>query len=280
MLELTSRSRGFQPSPLLWSVWRQHTSTGARGVDEHRGLFERQLHGLPPAATWVARHSLTADPATEGAPDGSDAGPLQLSYPRLRTSIEVRRSRQVGGHLPSAARSNTVPVLFRNYLRGDPTVVDWAHEVVSEALVDVEQSALRAHHRAMEVAGEPLVVTASTDAAQQNPGVETGWTSCADHDHHPVTAARCQASFLDCFHCGNCVITQDHLPRLLGLLDALAARRAQLSEADWWIRYGRTWAAIRHDVLAKFSPAEVAQAAITKEPDTQLNLVEAPWELP
>ena len=68
----------------------------------------------------------------------------------------------MGGHLPSAARSNSVPVLFTNYLRGDPTVIEWAHAIVGEALIDAEQSALAAHRRALEQAGGSLKVITGT----------------------------------------------------------------------------------------------------------------------
>ncbi len=53
-----------------------------------------------------------------------------------------------------------------------------------------------------------------------------------------------------------------------------------MSEAEWWHRYGRTRAAIRHDVLAKFSPAELARAEGDKTRDVLLDLVEEPWEKP
>jgi hypothetical protein len=59
--------------------------------------------------------------------------------------VEIRRTKQTGGHLPSAARTNTVPVLFRHYLRGDPTVTAWAEEVIGEAIADAEAAALTAH---------------------------------------------------------------------------------------------------------------------------------------
>jgi hypothetical protein len=49
------------------------------------------------------------------------ARPLEVSFNRIRTSIEVRRTRAAGGHLPSAVRSNTIGVLFTTYLRGDTT---------------------------------------------------------------------------------------------------------------------------------------------------------------
>jgi hypothetical protein len=94
------------------------------------------------------------------------------------------------------------------------------------------------------------------------------------------SATMCQASFLECFHCGNCLITVAHLPRILALLTALQARREQLPEQQWWERYGQTWAAIRHDVLPKFSPAELAQAGLEPHVEALLDLVEPPWEHP
>ena len=86
--------------------------------------------------------------------------------------------------------------------------------------------------------------------------------------------------FLDCFHCGNCLVTRDHLPRLLGLLDALAQRRRELSDEVWWQRYGPAWVAIRQDILTKFTPAELQQARTEQPHDALLDLVENPWELP
>ena len=85
---------------------------------------------------------------------------------------------------------------------------------------------------------------------------------------------------LDCFHCGNCLVTQDHLPRLLALLDALTVRRQQMTEPDWWARYGPGWAAIRRDILGRFTPAELQQAGQLKRADALLGLIENPWEHP
>lgn len=164
-----------------------------------------------------------------------------------------------------------------------------------EALVDAEQSALAAHRRALEQAGGSLhVITAtpgSTDT--ETPTVDdptagpasgsrgdTAWTECVDHDRHPASGKTCRASFLDCFHCGNCLVSAKHLPRLLALLDALSARRQLLSEPDWWQRYGPVWAAIRHDILPKFTPAEIDMATAAKPNDALLDLVESPWQQP
>ena len=288
LAQLTRRSRQFCGTPGVWAIWRP--GHGLNSVDEHRGIFDHQL-GLSggrngPAAMWVARHGLTAD-AIDGE-DADNGSALHLDFKRLRTSIEARRTRQLGGHLPSATRSNTLPVLFRNYLRGDPTIVAWAHEILSEAVVDAEQSALAAHRRALEASTNLSIPKLLSDDTQDADDIEpaaaqpqeTGWTTCVDHDHHPITNQRCTASFLDCFHCGNCLITAEHLPALLSLLQALAKRRERLSEQEWWIRYGMAWAAIRHDVLTKFSPQEVEHAAVATPVDDLLDLVEMPWEQP
>jgi hypothetical protein len=70
------------------------------------------------------------------------------------------------------------------------------------------------------------------------------------------------------------VITHDHLPSLLGLLDSLEQRRQEIPLPAWWRRYGPAWAAIRHEVLPEFSPAEITAADAVKPRDTRLDLVE------
>ena len=296
VLRLTARGRAFSNSPMLWAVWRNGHRADATGAGEHYNMFGPRLRTALLPERWAARHGLTADPPeSDGDGPAPDPVPLPVGFKRLRTSIEVRRTRQAGGHLPTAARSNTMPVLFRNYLRGDATVAAWAEEVVADALVDAEQSALAAHRRTLDTTGGHLhVLPGETDgdrlrdtgipaaAAQRiaTGEADTAWAACVDHDTHPATGRPCRASFLDCFHCGNCLITRAHLPRLLALLDALADRRQHLDEADWWRRYGPTWAAIRHDVLTKFGPAELDHAAAHKPGDALLDLVEPPWQHP
>jgi hypothetical protein len=295
--QLAAPGRALLDSPArLWAIWRNATGNARADatvgdISEHtepfaKGLNVIALHGH----RWVAQHGLTADPVD----DHTAPAPLRLDFNRLKTSIDVRHTRQMGGHLPSAARTNSAPVLFTNYLRGDPTVIEWAHDIVSEALVEAEQSALAAHRRALELAGGSLrVITDTTrdrntaqvsmDADAKGSGqaqLGAAWSECADHQHHPGTGKPCRASFLDCFHCGNCLVSAKHLPRLLALLDALSARRQQLSEHDWWQRYGPAWAAIRHDILAKFTPAEIDLAAAAKPADALLDLVEHPWQQP
>jgi hypothetical protein len=288
---LTARSRGFSGAKSLWSIWRNGHRARVTGRAEHHDPFATALYHSVGQRQWAKRCGLLADAPS----DGAEPPPLVIEFNRLKTSIDVRRTKQTGGHLPSAARTNTIPVLFRHYLRGDPTTIAWAHEVIGEAVADAEQAALAAHQRALQAAGGTLRVIpgpASADVLGQvgldadaarraeHGQLDTAWSACTDPERHPIAGSRCEASFLDCFHCGNCLITTSHLPRLLGLLDALAERRQQMGEQDWWRRYGPAWAAIRHDILARFSPEEVAAAERNKPTDTLLDLVENPWERP
>ncbi|PPJ25648.1 hypothetical protein C5F51_22750 [Nocardia nova] len=286
--ELTGPGRALLTDPgRIWAIWRNAVNGNPLAViAEHCDPYAVGLHAVNVLPNhWAARHELAAD-TTGDAP----AAPLRLDFRRLKRSIEVRHTRQMGGHLPSSVRTNSIPVLFSSYLRGDPTVVEWAHDTVSAAVADAEESALAAHRRALTRAGGHLrIITTATPTIEPERAdtdnasaatTSTAWSECLDHNHHPATGKPCRATFLDCFHCGNCMISAQHLPRLLALLDALSIRRQQMSEHDWWRRYGSAWAAIRHDILAKFTPAEIENASTIKPDDALLDLVEQPWQQP
>lgn len=296
--QLMAPAREFLEEPSFWAVWHNH---GGRGQG-CRNPFGPALDASLRPQKWVRSHDLRADEPASGpegdpGPEHREAAPLRLDFNRLKTSVDVRRTRQMGGHLPSAARSNTVPVLFRNYLSGDGTTIEWAQELVADTLVEVEQAAWAAHSRALAETGrtELRVVRTSERVPSSMPGsgleaesghrvaageLDTAWAACEDHEHHPLTGRRCAASFLACFQCGNCLVTDAHLPRLLSLLDALETRRRHMADEAWWRRYGPTWAAIRYEVLPKFSEAEVEQAQRDKPSDSMLDLVEPAWERP
>jgi hypothetical protein len=115
--QLARRGRAFSGSASVWSIWNVHSghvSPFAKALD--RKLYFRK---------WVRAHGLLGD----------DGQPLQLSLNRRRTTVEVRTTKATGGHLPTSARSNTMDVQFVHYLRGDPTVAEWAAEEVSAALL-------------------------------------------------------------------------------------------------------------------------------------------------
>lgn len=305
---LMAPARTLAASSAFWMVWHNRSTPNAldQGV---RDPFAGVLNVGISHSRWVAAHGLVADaPATRSvttvdlsvSPEqDTNVQPLRLDFNRVKTSVDVRRTRQLGGHLPSAARSNTTEVLFANYLRGDQTTIDWAGEVMSETFSDVERSAWAAHTAALSQSGRtslrivPLSDVNAVEEALTAEGIDragareavagrldTAWTACVDHEHHPITGRRCGRSFLECFHCSNSLVIGDHLPGLLGLLDALEARRLQMTEEAWWQRYGPAWAAIRVEILPKFSEAELAEANNHKPVDALLDLVEPRWDQP
>ncbi|MFE7277840.1 hypothetical protein [Streptomyces sp. NPDC057623] len=306
LLELTARSRGVCGSLLAFCIWRN----GIEGRDEHFAPFESDLSdgGRIAMSDWAAARPkpVLADPPPAAKtkkekagkpvkePVSSGPAPLRVTFNRIKTSVDARRTKQLGGHLPSSAKSNTAQTLFTNYLKPDEATREWAEEVMTEALEDAEQAAWDAHAAAVGRRGEPTVIPDAESPEQlQDAGLpaqtardlasgdlDTAWTACGDHDHHPETGAVCGDSFLACFQCGNCLVTRTHLPKLLGLLQGLGVMRQRMSEDVWWKRYGPTWVAVRHDILAKFTPAEVDKVRQQPLPDALLDLVEAPWEQP
>lgn len=285
--ELAARGREITGSPSLWSVWR-NGHNGVTGIAEHHDPFGGRLGDLLSLNAWARRHDLLGD----------DGNLLSVRLGRLRTSAEVRRTRQLGGHLPSVARTNTMQVLWGSYLRADPAVTAWAEQTMSEALGDAERAALDAHALAMAGHGGTLRVipgpspapgTSTAAAAGLDAGtarravageLDTAWAACTGREASPWNSGTCRASFLDCFHCGNCLITTAHLPRLLALAADLEQRREQLNAADWWRRYGPAWAAIRHHVLPEFTPAEIQAAEAAMPADSLLDLAEGIRERP
>jgi hypothetical protein len=292
--ELTALSRQFSGAERLWAIWRNgwHQAR-VHGVNEHYDPYAKRLHGPASVGTWSdSQEGLWADPSSDG-----HRAPLALDCVRLKKSMEVRRTKQMGGHLPSAARSNTYPVLFSSYLSRDATVTAWAEDVVATALVDAEQAAWQAHEDGLARTGGHLRVVSGEPTADQiekrglaAPAAariaagdrDSSWSACADPDRHPATGQACRPpSLLDCFHCSNCVITRSHLPRLLALLDALSQRRAHLGEERWWRRYGATWLAIRRDIIdgRHFTEAEIDQARTVPTEDALVDLIDNPWEI-
>ena len=269
---LMSRGRRLSTDPSsFWAVWRNLRRGPADTRQEIANPFGASLTAGIEANEWaIERHDLRGD----------DNLPLAVNFRRLRTSVEVRRTRQLGGHLPTAARSNTAAVLFSNYLRADPVAREWAQEVTGTALADAERAALDAYRRQLGHASVPTVSSGLDGSAENSLTARNAgpWSNCHDSTSHPATGKPCRATFLDCFHCGNCLITAGHLARLLSLLAALEQRRLEMPEALWWSRYGHAWAAIRNDVLPRFTPAEIANAREQKSPPAMLDLVEEPWE--
>ncbi|MDX3116014.1 hypothetical protein [Streptomyces scabiei] len=161
LLELTVRSRGFCGSTAAICFWRNGHRAGVQGPAEHWAPFEHDLRlgAFIELSGWAAgrRQPLYADPRpptkkkekdtsrTEDSADSDDPPLLEVSFNRIKASVDARRTKKLGGHLPSSAKSNTAQVLFTNYLKPDEATREWAEEVIGKAVADAEQAAHDAH---------------------------------------------------------------------------------------------------------------------------------------
>jgi hypothetical protein len=265
LLELTARSRAFSGSTTAWSVWFNGGVHDGFAGGGHADPFAAMLSRGLELGRWARRCGLTDE----------DGAPLELTLNRLKTTVERRTTRAVGGHLPSAVRTNTQDVLFTSYLAGDPTVRDWAEGLVADAVVDAEDAARAAHQRVLAGNGGPVRVVPADPVSR---ATATAFTSCTGIQDSPFNDGICRASFLTCFVCRNAVVTVDHVPSLLDLLSELERRWRGTDREEWWQRYGQTWLAITEDILPTFTPAEVdhARAHADGSAVTLLDLLEGP----
>ncbi|MFJ5839799.1 hypothetical protein ACIQGO_24085 [Streptomyces shenzhenensis] len=290
---LTARGRRFSGDTRVWSIWR---GAGARSgslwektaaAHGHRDPFAVSLKGGYELKEWARRHGLTAD---ETDPNTGERLPLPVNGNRIKTTVEVRTVKAVGGHLPSASRTNTIDVSFEHYLRGDKTVRDWAEKVLGAALSDAESSARAFHLRVLngemewaaaqtpETVATALGTTAAALKSATAGELDTLASSCLDIEHHPDTDAQCNVSFLTCLSCSNALVAERHLPALLALLDMLQNALQELPVDAWVARHGRTWLTITRLILPRFTDGQVEKAARNKPSLPPLDLLDGPKE--
>lgn len=248
--ELTDLSRSFSGTTSLWSIW----IAGNR----HVGLFDIGLDQDHATREWRRELNLPGD----------DGEPLIITMPRLKKTVDVRTTRATGGHLPSSTRSNSMPVLFSNYLRGDESVKDWAADIVTSAFADAEAEARFTHARVLAPisgAQEKDISTVARDLSLPSTTVrallagelDTAYAACADIGHSPLSGGRrCSVSFLMCLRCPNALVTHAHISGLKALHEWLIDQRETLDLDTWWHRHGVTWQAITEHIRPKFTPAE------------------------
>lgn len=266
--QMMQLGRSFSGTTSLWSVWNPRQG--------HYGAFDDGLHVKTwHMSRWKQRHELLDD----------NGQPLQISLPRLKKTVDVRNTRAAGGHLPSSIRSNTMPVLFANYLRGDPSVQDWAGQVITAALSDAETEAYVCQARVLAGPVTPHRATAELELTHSAASdllagrLDTAFAACADIERSPLNDhRRCTASFLMCFGCANALVTHDHIPRLKALLDWLIDQRSKTDLDLWWHQYGPTWSAITEHIRPKFTPAEWDQAQPADGITELLALLDGPRE--
>lgn len=283
--QLTERGRRFSGNRSVWSMWsglgRPGTGLDKQATAGHSDpfavLLTRSLH----LNEWARGHGLTDD----------SGQPLKLTLNRVKTAVEVRHTKAMGGHLPSASRTNTLDVSFAHYLQGDPTVREWAEEVMTAALDDAEN---------VTRTWQPTVVNTATAQALAQPDapadpqaanqhqalqraqdgtLDTVTAACLDIDHNPHNEGRCATSFLTCLRCPNALITPQHLPGLLSTVDTLDQARQEMDLDAWVSRHGREWLVLTRHILPKFTDAEKDQAATSKPQFLPLDLLDGPKEI-
>jgi hypothetical protein len=289
--ELTRRSRQWSGATRIWSIWVKETSCGTTrelklrtgghiypyAVTLDRGFY-------PTLKQWAARHGLHADGSGDNHPL------LDVDLNRLKTTVEIRITKTVGGHLPSASRTNTPDVSFLHYLRSDPRVRDWADRILTAALEDAEKSARTFHLRILDAAAEQAFERNPEDAAATlgtTPEkvksaaageLDTLVSSCLDIQHHPRTGGPCRDSFLTCLRCANALVAERHLPMLYALLDLLQDELDRLGVDDWCGRHGVTWLIITRLIMPRFTAAQRAAALKAKPTSLPMDLLEGPKE--
>lgn len=270
--ELTELGRSFSGTNSLWSIWT--TRSG------HVAAFEASLTRGPHSYRWQHELGLLDD----------EGEPLRLSLPRLKKTVDVRTTRSTGGHLPSSTRSNSMSVLFANYLKGDESVREWAGDVINAALEQAELDARATQARVLsgappdignseQHAAAELGITAATAGELLAGDLDTVFAACEDIQHGPFEPdRRCSASFLVCLSCENALISAQHIPRLKGLLSWLVGQWESLDVDEWWARHGLTWLALTQHIRPKFTPDEWDSAEHADDVAELLALLDGPKE--
>ncbi|MFC5667641.1 hypothetical protein ACFP3U_32320 [Kitasatospora misakiensis] len=274
---LTTRSRSFSGGDHLWSVFAGLDGRPADHGEYWDAKQEAAGHVAPFALRMNAsrRLSLRQWSASHGLRD--DVGELlEVTSNRIKTTVEVRTTRALGGHLPTASRTNTMDVSFRHYLKPDPRVRDWAERVMAQALADAENHARAATARVLDEAAETamaadphaaaklLGTTAGKIAEARDGRLDTLVSACLDFENGPFDEGPCRQSFLTCLRCENALVLEKHLPALLALLDRMRAELDAANVADWCRRHAVTWLVVTRRILPRFTAAQIRNAEAAK----------------
>ncbi|MGH8429602.1 MAG: hypothetical protein ACREUF_04275, partial [Solimonas sp.] len=198
-----------------------------------------------------------------------DRRPLHLLLSRLRKTHKALWYAKTQGDLARFAVGHTPEIAARHYadlpsLRHlhEQTIADGLNDALVSALaprIVTPKEEARAHR---DPAALKLPVPPSKVRALMS-GREDVWlASCAGFHNSPFAAEGelCPQPFWGCLECPNAVITARKLPALIAFLDFIVSRRAGLSEADWWAKFGRPFARITRQILPAFPERIVAEA--------------------
>jgi hypothetical protein len=242
----------------LTAAARRHKSTDSLWVYFHTGRLDDRivLHMID---NWTARHGIVDD----------DGHPLRLLPSRLRKTHKALWYAKTRGDLARFAIGHTPEVAARHYadlpsLRHlhEQTVADGLNDALASALqlriVTPEEEAI-----ARRAPSKLQLSLPTAEARRVLSGKNDVWlASCSGFHNSPFAPAGepCSEPFWGCLECHNAVITARKLPPIIAFLDFIVVRRAEMTEADWWAKFGRPWSRITQQILPAFSDSVVTQA--------------------
>jgi hypothetical protein len=247
LIELTATARKHKPSVNLWL----HYHTGC--------LADRIFHPQETIDNWTARHGIVDD----------EGRPLRLLLSRLRKTHKALWYAKTRGDLTRFAIGHTPEVAARHYA-DLPSLRHLHEQTIADGLKDALTPAL-----------EPRILTPENEAAARSDpaalqlpvsdldvprllsGKQDVWlASCAGFTKSPFAAEGepCPEPFWGCLECRNAIITARKLPAIIAFLEFIVARRTEMAEVDWWLKFGRAWSRITQQILPAFSDAVVANA--------------------
>lgn len=255
--ELTSAGRRFAADSHLLIVWSNGTKHRHAGSKGHYYPWARGLgKAAIPLNKWVERHSL-----------GSEQKPLRLDLNRLRTTAERLWTENHDMDVRAASITHSPQTRYANYLRPDKVVQRWADALVSDVFTGLEARFRRFREDRLGGLGLRVLSAGDTNALESPDAAETAYMACGNVTGNPdYPGVMCRASFLTCFSCPNAIVGDAHIPMILRLQKDLVARWGAIEPALWWKRYGQVWVAIKDDILATRTPAQL-QAAMDAMPE-------------
>jgi hypothetical protein len=298
------RTDCLRPMPLLddreMLVWEK-----PRASQLQRRSFRREAPFDPPVLVrelldWTSRLRRRVAPTLRtrlflyhGQSGISALAPKTLIYPRRRFA----ERHQLPDFELAAFRPSVLTAFYRAYgdLQQVRSIANHAHlsttvtyvespEVQAEnrARVATLQNAFIGHVRepaAVRALGLPIVGTARQGAFPAGEAVSMFGFSCLDPFAGVAPGTRpgelC-TNFLGCLTCPNAILTHDAptLARLLQARDHLRGASSQIHPARWAAIYAPQLTILEHDILARFSSGEIAEAqrlqrALTSLPPLQ-----------
>lgn len=284
------RTDCLRPMPLLddreMLVWEK-----PRASQLQRRSFPREAPFDPPVLVrelleWTSRLRRRVVPTLRtrlflyhGQSGITALAPTTLIYPRRRFA----ERHQLPDFELAALRPSVLTAFYRAYgdLRQVRSIANHAHlsttvsyvespEVQAEnrARIATLQNAFIGHVRepaAVRALGLPIEGTARQSAFLAGEAVSMFGFSCLDPFAGIAPGTRpgelC-TNFLGCLTCPNAILTHDAptLARLLQARDHLRAASSQIHPARWAAIYAPQLAILEHDILARFSSDEIAEA--------------------